>query len=128
MEVDSGSLAHPDTYAFLASGQSRSCLRELRAPEVRPEATLDLHGRNAAQAERELIAFVERARGQGKRLLLVVHGRGRGSGLAGPVLRQLVIDLLSAGPLCAHVLALVSAPAALGGVGAGLVWLRRAPR
>jgi DNA-nicking Smr family endonuclease len=112
-------------YAYVADGVSRARVRELRAGREPVEATLDLHGERAAPAEQRLRAFVRTARTEGRRLLLVVHGRGHGSGAAGPVLRDLVITQLTRGPLAAEVLAVVSAPPAHGGTGAALIWLRR---
>jgi DNA-nicking Smr family endonuclease len=114
----------PDVHAFVAAGVSRARVRELRTGRGPVEATLDLHGERAAPAQQRLRAFVRTARGQGRRLLLVIHGRGHGSGPAGPVLRDLVIEALTRGPLAAEVLAVVSAPPARGGAGATLIWLR----
>ena len=114
-----------DRYAYLADGESTDRLRELRSGRARPEAELDLHGQTTVAASAALARFLENARQQGRRLLLVIHGRGRGSGPAGPVLRQQVIAQLSEGPLAAEVLALVTAPPAQGGAGAALVLLRR---
>jgi DNA-nicking Smr family endonuclease len=114
-----------DRYAYLAGGESIDRLRELRSGRMRPEAELDLHGQTAEAAARALGRFVASARQRDQRLLLVIHGRGHGSGPTGPVLRQQVIEQLAEGPLAPEVLAVVSAPAALGGAGAALVLLRR---
>ena len=114
-----------DRYAYLAGGESIDRLRELRSGRMRPEAELDLHGQTAEAAARALARFVASARQRDQRLLLVIHGRGHGSGPTGPVLRQQVIEQLAEGPLAPEVLAVVSAPPALGGAGAALVLLRR---
>jgi DNA-nicking Smr family endonuclease len=114
-----------DRYAYLAGGESIDRVRELRSGRMRPEAELDLHGQTAEAAARALGRFLASARQRDQRLLLVIHGRGRGSGPAGPVLRQQVIEQLAEGPLASEVLAVVSAPPALGGAGAALVLLRR---
>lgn len=114
-----------DGFAYVAAGVDRRAVKELEGGGRRPEATLDLHGRKAAQAEATLVAFVRASLVAGRRVIHVVHGRGRGSGEAGPVLRQLVIARLSTPPLAGHVLALVAAPPPLGGPGAALVWLRK---
>jgi DNA-nicking Smr family endonuclease len=115
-----------ERYALLASGADRRLLRELAGAE--PQRSLDLHGLDAARASRTLRAFVGTAHQQGARRILVIHGRGHGSGPAGPVLRDLVIDALAGPPLAALVLAVANAPAALGGPGAALILLRRPPR
>jgi DNA-nicking Smr family endonuclease len=114
-----------DRYAYLAGGESIDRLRELRSGRMRPEAELDLHGQTAEAAARAVSRLVASARQRDQRLLLVIHGRGHGSGPGGPVLRQQVIEQLAEGPLASEVLALVSAPPALGGGGAALVLLRR---
>jgi DNA-nicking Smr family endonuclease len=114
-----------ESYAVLAPGVDRRVLRELRAGDRAPEAELDLHGMTAAKALAALGSFLGKAQGEGRRTVLVIHGRGRGSGAEGPVLRDRVIDALAEGPLAGRVLAATSAPPALGGPGAGLVLLRR---
>jgi DNA-nicking Smr family endonuclease len=113
-----------ERYALLAPGTDRRLLRELARPSPPPDATVDLHGMDAARARRALRAFVTSAQAQGCRRLLVIHGRGHRSGPAGPVLRDCVLDEL-AGALAASVLAVVTAPPPLGGPGAALVLLRR---
>jgi DNA-nicking Smr family endonuclease len=118
-------LGEGDRYAYLASGESTDRLRELRAGRARPEAVLDLHGQTAAAAPAALARFVASARQRGQRRLLVIHGRGHGSGPTGPVLRQLVVEQLVQGALAAELLAVASAPPALGGAGAALILLRR---
>jgi DNA-nicking Smr family endonuclease len=114
-----------DGFAFAAPGLDRRALRELERGSRPPEATLDLHGRRTAEAGAALEAFVRGAQSGGRRVLLIVHGRGLGSGEAGPVLRQLVHERLTSGALARAVLAVVAAPPRLGGSGAALVWLRR---
>jgi DNA-nicking Smr family endonuclease len=118
-------LGEGERYAYLASGESTERLRELRSGRARPEAVLDLHGQTAAASAGALVRFVASARQRGRRLLLVIHGRGLGSGPTGPVLRQLVVEQLAQGALAADVLALASAPPALGGGGAALVLVRK---
>jgi DNA-nicking Smr family endonuclease len=118
-------LGQGERYAYLASGESTERLRELRSGRARPEAELDLHGQTAAAAASALVRFVASARQRGQRLLLVIHGRGHGSGPTGPVLRQQVVEQLAQGALAADVLAVASAPPALGGAGAALVLLRK---
>jgi DNA-nicking Smr family endonuclease len=115
-----------DAFAFIAEGVDKRAVRELESGVRRPEATLDLHGRKAAVAEASLDSFVRGSLASGRRVVHIIHGRGLGSGEGGPVLRKLVLQRLTSGPLATHVLAVVSAPARLGATGASLVWLRRA--
>jgi DNA-nicking Smr family endonuclease len=111
--------------ALLAPGVDRRKLRELGAGLQPPEAVLDLHGMTAAQAVSAFVAFIARTRGEGRRRVLVVHGRGHRSGPEGPVLRERLIEALLAQPLASAVLAAVTAPPALGGPGAAVLLLRR---
>jgi DNA-nicking Smr family endonuclease len=59
--------------------------------------------------------------------VLVIHGRGLHSGEAGPVLRDRVTRVLSAGPTSAHVRAFCSASGRDGGVGAMYVLVKQSP-
>lgn len=117
-----------ETLSAVAPGIDRRLLRRLRAGDYPVEAEIDLHRRTRAQAQGELERFVADARAAGKRCLLVIHGRGLGSGPEGPVLKNAVRDWLTTGRLRRLVLALCSAPADRGGEGAVLVLLRRQPR
>ena len=114
-----------DGFAYAAAGVDRRILRELERAERPPEAILDLHGRKSREAEASLEAFVRGALSGGRRIVLIIHGRGLGSGEGGPVLRQMVHDRLTQGSLSRAVLAVVAAPPRLGGSGAALVLLRR---
>ncbi|MDX1594006.1 MAG: Smr/MutS family protein [Gammaproteobacteria bacterium] len=97
--------------------------QRLRRGQIRPEATLDLHGLTRHEALGILETFLERAQAARRRCVLVIHGVGRGS-VTGGVLRQAVPGWLEA-----HPEVLDSAPArpADGGAGACYVLLRRAP-
>ena len=109
-----------------ARGVSLQLLRALRAGEPPIEARLDLHGRRLADVARDLARFVATARGQGRRAVLLIHGRGRNSAPGGPVLRPAVWAWLR-GPAAARagVMAFASAHPRDGGAGATVVLLRR---
>lgn len=101
-------------------------LRELRAGERPVDARLDLHGRKRADAIDALVRFLGGARAQGGRVVLIVHGRGRGSEAGDPVLRPAVWTWLESRAAAAlGVMAFASAPPRHGGAGATLVLLRR---
>ncbi len=102
--------------------QARTRLR-LRRGQLRPEATLDLHGLTRHEAHAALEGFLERAHRDGRRCVLVIHGIGRGSQLRG-VLRDCVPQWLDAHP---EVLASSPAQPSDGGAGARYVLLRRPP-
>ena len=109
----------------LAPGIDRKLLQRLRAGDYPVEAELDLHQRSRAEAGVEVERFLARARAEGKRCVLVIHGRGLNSGPEGAVLLAATRDWLTQGPLRRHVLAFASAPPAHGGTGAMLILLRR---
>ena len=111
----------------LARGKDvdRKLLKQLRQGEPAPQATLDLHGRTAAFARDAVVRFVSNAVAGGKTSVLIVHGRGHHSGNDGPVLKNVVMQVLSSTSLQAFVLAFASAPRALGADGATMVRLRR---
>jgi DNA-nicking Smr family endonuclease len=102
----------------------RAHLLRLRRGEVEVERRLDLHGMTAAEARRAFGAALREAAAAGERCMLVVHGRGlRSEG--GPVLKEGVVEWLTAPPLAPLVLAFASALPRDGGAGASYVLLRR---
>jgi DNA-nicking Smr family endonuclease len=109
-----------------AVGLDVKLLRRLKSGELRADARLDLHGHPRDEALRALERFVEGARAQGKRCLLVIHGRGAHSPDDAPVLKPLVWRWLVASALSrSAVLAFTSARPTQGGDGATLVLLRK---
>jgi DNA-nicking Smr family endonuclease len=118
-----------ETIEARAVGADVKLLRRLKAGEPRVEARLDLHGRSRDEALRALERFAELAREDGKRCVLVIHGRGAHSEGDAPVLKPLVWRWLALSPAAAAaVLAFVSARPAEGGDGATRVLLRRPGR
>lgn len=100
-------------------------LRRLRRGEYSIQGNLDLHGLTRAEAKEALIRFVEKSRWEGKRCVLVIHGRGLHSDDQIPVLKQGVQRWLTRGRLGSQVLAFASARPHDGGAGAVYVLLRR---
>jgi DNA-nicking Smr family endonuclease len=119
-----------DAIAGRARDVAAKLLRELRGGAHAIDARLDLHGRERAEALREIERFVASSAARGARALLVIHGRGRGSDAGGPILRPAVWEWLAgAAAERAGVMAFTSARPRDGGDGATLVLLRRpAPR
>jgi DNA-nicking Smr family endonuclease len=109
----------------LAPGVDRRLLKRLRSGQFAVDEQLDLHTLTRPEAQAALTRLVDRMRAAGKRCLLVIHGRGHGSGPDGAVLKGAVRHLLARSPLSRVVLAFTSAPPSLGGDGALLVLLRR---
>lgn len=113
-----------ETVVGFQDGGDRQHVRRLSGGGVKPHMRLDLHGKTREQAERALDQLLFDAEQRTARCLLIVCGRGLHSGDRGPVLREATIEALSLRH--AHsVVAFTSAPAALGGRGAILVWLKR---
>jgi DNA-nicking Smr family endonuclease len=112
-----------------ATGVDIKLLRRLKAGELRVETRLDLHGRKRDAALGALERFVADARAQGRRCVLVVHGRGAHSADDAPVIKPMVWRWLATSSLAASaVLAFASARPAQGGAGATLVLLRQTRR
>lgn len=100
-------------------------LRRLRAGEFAYQAHLDLHGMVSAEARAEVDAFLTRAYQDGKRCVLIIHGRGRNSKDQVPVLKSKLTSWLARGQSARRILAFTSARACDGGAGAIYVLLRR---
>ncbi|SEN12035.1 DNA-nicking endonuclease, Smr domain [Loktanella fryxellensis] len=107
---------------------TKSFLR-MKAGKLKPEGRIDLHGMYQDEAYPELIAFILKAQGAGKRLVLVITGKGRlGDGWAPDgrgVLRRLVPQWLQLAPLAQAVMEVRPAHLKHGGDGAYYVYLRR---
>jgi len=108
---------------------------KLKKGRLTPEARLDLHGMTLDRAHGALGGFIRRAHADGKRLVLVITGKGRTArDDEGPipvrpgVLRHQVPAWLQAPPLSAMVLQVTQAHRRHGGEGALYVYLRRGGR
>ena len=101
----------------------------MKAGKLKPEGRLDLHGMYQDEAYPELIAFILNAQAAGKRLVLVITGKGRVSDGWAPegrgVLRRYVPQWLKLPPLAPAVLEVRPAHLKHGGDGAYYVYLRR---
>jgi DNA-nicking Smr family endonuclease len=98
-------------------------LDDMGAGRIPPRRELDLHRKGVMEAREVLDRELVEARRVATSCLLIVCGRGKHSGLEGPVLPDVVIERLSE-ELAAHVLAFCTAPRRWGGSGALLVMLR----
>ena len=87
---------------------------------------IDLHGCTAVYADEILERFLERSIRNGKRAVLIVHGRGLSS-KDEPVLKKMVVEKLSVGKWRKWVIAYTSAERYDGGAGATYVLLRKHP-
>ena len=109
---------------------SKAYLRMKRGKLV-PEGRIDLHGMTIDKAHPALTSFILRAQASGKRLVLVITGKGRDRDEGGPIpvprgiLKHQVPNWLSTPPLAQAVLQITEAHVTHGGGGAYYVYLRR---
>lgn len=109
----------------------RKAFTKLKRGKSKPEARIDLHGMTAAVAHGALTRFILSAQADGKRLVLVITGKGRESESSGPiptrtgVLRHQLPHWLDTPPLKNAVLQVTQAHQRHGGSGAFYVYLRR---
>ncbi len=129
-----GAVAAPPVAERLSRPPVRMDVRafgKLIRGKMEPEARIDLHGMTLAQAHSALTGFVLNAQVSGKRLVLVITGKGRlrdDTGLIPErhgVLRHQVPDWLRSGVLRSAVLQIAPAHRKHGGSGACYVYLRR---
>ena len=105
--------------------------KKLKRGKIRPEARLDLHGLRVHEAQPDLTSFILRSFAAGKRVVLVITGKGRIPHDEGPIptrvgiLRHEVPRWLSSAPLASCVQQVLPASDRDGGSGAYYVYLRR---
>ena len=110
--------------AGATAGLDSRTMDRLKRGRIRPEATLDLHGRTRDEAHRALSGFLARAQSDGRRCVIVVTGKGRLSE-GGGVIRNEVPHWLNLAPNRARILGFAQAQPRDGGGGALYVLLRR---
>ncbi|SEQ86714.1 Smr/MutS family protein [Thalassovita taeanensis] len=104
---------------------------KMKRGKLVPEARIDLHGMTLDRAHPALTGFILRAHSSGKRLVLVITGKGKTKEDDGPipirrgVLKHNVPQWLMMPPLSAVVLQVSEAHLSHGGTGAYYVYLRR---
>ncbi|HEY5101142.1 MAG TPA: Smr/MutS family protein [Steroidobacteraceae bacterium] len=111
-----------DELVFRRAGVQPLVVRNLRRGLYRVEAEFDLHGLNVTQAKTALTAFLNEALARDYRCVRIVHGKGLRSGTRGPVLKNVVSNVLRR---IVTVVAFVSARPMDGGTGALYVLLSR---
>lgn len=104
---------------------------KLKRGKLKPEGRIDLHGMTLDRAHPALTRFILSAHKSGKRLVLVITGKGKQRDEGGPipvrygVLRHQVPQWLGMAPLSSVVLQVSQAHISHGGGGAYYVYLRR---
>ena len=105
--------------------------RKMTRGKLKPEARIDLHGMTMAEAHPELVAFILGSQAVGRRLVLVITGKGKDRDDGGPiptrhgVLRHQVPQWLALPPLAQAILQVTPAHIRHGGHGAYYVYLKR---
>jgi DNA-nicking Smr family endonuclease len=104
-----------DEISFRRNGVQDGVMRKLKRGEYRVDEVCDLHGLRAEEAKAALRAFLAEALARRLRCVRIIHGKGKGSGPKGPVIKTAVNMILrKTGP----VLAFTSARRVDGGTGA----------
>lgn len=111
-----------EALAWSRAGLHRKTLRRLRRGEFSVMAELDLHGQTADSARRLMHDFLNECHRRHMGCVRVIHGKGRRSSNAGPVLKGQVDRWLRQRD---DILAFCSARPVDGGTGALYVLLRR---
>lgn len=120
-----------DRLAHAPVRMDRKSFGRMTRGKLKPEARIDLHGMTLAQAHPALTGFILRAHAEGKRLVLVITGKGKRAADDGPipvrpgVLKHQVPQWLTMPPLGGIVLQVTQAHQKHGGAGAYYVYLRR---
>lgn len=110
----------------------RKAFGRLKRGKLVPEARIDLHGMTLDRAHPALTRFILSSQASGRRLVLVITGKGRTSSDHEPflgnrgILRRNVPIWLGMPPLAQAVLQVTPAHISHGGDGAFYVYLRRA--
>ncbi len=106
-------------------GLDSKIFQQLKAGSLSVEGHLDLHGQNADQAHDALLFFMRESYLAGKRVVLVIPGRGKNSPGGLGILRTEIQSWLTREPLRRIVLAFCTAQPRDGGTGALYVLLRK---
>ena len=104
-----------DEISFRRAGVQDRVLRKLKRGEYRVDEVCDLHGLRVDEAKAALREFLAHALAHHLRCVRIIHGKGKGSGPRGPVLKVAVNMILRK---TEPVLAFTSARRVDGGTGA----------
>jgi DNA-nicking Smr family endonuclease len=107
--------------------------KTMQRGKLKPEGRIDLHGMTVAQAHPALISFIMTAQANGRRLVLVITGKGGKREELGAIapqrmraLKRQVPIWLTMAPVSSTVLQVTESHIKHGGAGAYYVYLRRA--
>jgi DNA-nicking Smr family endonuclease len=116
----------PEYIEGTACNVNPSVTKRLHRGDFSVQAHLDLHGLCVEDARQEFGDFLQRSIAAGKRMVLIIHGRGLSSP-AEPILKNKVYKWLTSGPWRKWVMAFSSARWCDGGAGATYILLRQRP-
>jgi len=109
----------------------RKTYTRMKKGRLTPDARIDLHGMTQDRAHPALVSTILNAHAEGKRLVLVITGKGKSRDDGGPipvrtgVLKHAVPQWLRQPPLASAILQVTEANQTHGGSGALYVYLRR---
>ena len=106
---------------FVRAGIPAARIKQLRRGRLAVEESMDLHGLRGAEAEPALERFIHECLEADLQVVLLIHGKGRGSEVRGGVLKPLAVNWLKRQP---DILAFCEAQPHDGGSGALYVLLR----
>ncbi|MBI6629484.1 Smr/MutS family protein [Pontibaca salina] len=121
----------PDQLNGAPVRMDRKAHLRMKRGKTAPDARIDLHGMTLDRAHPALTGFILTAQSRGKRLVLVITGKGRRSADHGPIptprgiLKHQVPQWLAMPPLSQAVLQVTPAHISHGGEGAYYVYLRK---
>ena len=121
-EYEPADIETGDELLYTRPGLQHSVIRKLRRGQYAIEAELDLHGATVVQAREAVNTFIKNAQEQNKRVVRIIHGKGKSSEGKLPVLKGKVNSWLRQK---GEVLAFCSARPNDGGTGAVYVLLKR---
>lgn len=122
----------PDRLAQAPVQMDRKTYSRMKRGRLKPEARIDLHGKRLDAAHSSLIRFILSSQASGRRLVLVITGKGKprdddSDPIPTPrgVLRHQVPQWLALPPLAQAVMQVAPAHVSHGGGGAYYVYLRK---
>ena len=116
----------PEYVEGIGYNVNRKVTKRLHNGEFSIQGHIDLHGLTVESARATFENFLKESISTGKRMVLIVHGRGLSSPTK-PILKTKVIKWLTTGPWRKWVMAFTSARWCDGGAGATYVLLRKRP-
>ena len=115
---------------FKKEGIDKNLRKKIKNGSIKIDATLDLHGKKYTESKEQVYDFVNNNYYKGKRLLLIITGKGRRLGVeegwqGSGILREHLPKWLSFKFLRNIILWIEDAPPNQGGQGAKLVYLKK---